>query len=59
LNSVNVNEEKDIEQTSAREPLVKVDHLTVGFDAGRKGFWGQKRQVVHAVEDVSFKIYPG
>ncbi|MCP4379376.1 MAG: ABC transporter ATP-binding protein, partial [bacterium] len=33
--------------------------MTVRFDAGRKGFWGQERQVVHAVEDVSFKIYPG
>ena len=54
-----MNEEKDIEQTPAREPLVKVDHLTVRFDAGRKGFWGQKRLVVHAVEDVSFRIYPG
>lgn len=59
MNSVNVNKEKDIEQASTRESLVKVDHLTVRFDAGRKGFWGQKRQVVHAVEDVSFKIYPG
>jgi peptide/nickel transport system ATP-binding protein len=54
-----VNIEKDIEQTSVREPLVKVDHLTVRFDAGRTGFWGRERQVVHAVEDISFSIYPG
>ena len=44
--------------TSQREPLVKVDHLTVHFDAGRSGFWGQKHLVVHAVDDVSFEIYP-
>lgn len=59
MTPVIVKENKDIEQNSTREPLVKVDRLTVRFDAGRKGFWGQKRQIVHAVEDVSFKIYPG
>jgi oligopeptide/dipeptide ABC transporter ATP-binding protein len=45
--------------TSQREPLVKVHQLTVHFDAGRSGFWGQKHLVVHAVDDVSFEIYPG
>ena len=40
-------------------PLVDVSDLTVRFDAGRKGFWGQQRQIVHAVEDISFTIRPG
>ena len=37
----------------------QVEHLTVRFDAGRSGFWGQHRLVVHAVDQVSFEIYPG
>ena len=41
------------------DPLVEASHLTVRFDAGRKGFWGQQRQIVHAVEDVSFTIRSG
>jgi peptide/nickel transport system ATP-binding protein len=41
------------------EPLVKVENLTVHFDAGRSGFWGQKRLMIHAVDDVSFEIFPG
>ncbi len=41
------------------KPLVKVENLTVHFDVGRSGFWGQKRLIIHAVEDVSFEIYPG
>ena len=41
------------------DPLVKVSNLTVQFDAGRSGFWGQKRLVVHAVDNISFEIYPG
>jgi peptide/nickel transport system ATP-binding protein len=41
------------------DPLVKVDHLTVHFDAGRGGFWGQQRLAVHAVDNISFEIYPG
>ncbi|UCF94044.1 MAG: ABC transporter ATP-binding protein [Desulfobacterales bacterium] len=41
------------------EPLVKVEGVTVHFDAGRSGFWGQNRLVVHAVEGVSFSINPG
>jgi oligopeptide/dipeptide ABC transporter ATP-binding protein len=41
------------------EPLVKVEKLTVHFDVGRSGFWGQKRLMIHAVDDVSFEIFPG
>jgi peptide/nickel transport system ATP-binding protein len=40
-------------------PLVTVKDLSVLFDAGRAGFWGRKRLTVHAVENVSFDIYPG
>ena len=41
------------------EPLVKVEKLTVHFDVGRSGFWGQNRLIVHAVDNISFDIYPG
>jgi oligopeptide/dipeptide ABC transporter ATP-binding protein len=44
---------------SENDPLVQVQGLTVRFDAGRSGFWGQHRMQVHAVEDVSFAIMPG
>src|SRR5512134_4122138 len=42
-----------------RTPLVRVEGLSVRFEAGRSGFWGQRRLVVHAVEDVSFEIGAG
>lgn len=41
------------------EPLVRVENLTVRFDAGRAGFWGRRFLTVHAVENVSFHIQPG
>ena len=41
------------------QPLVQVEHLTIHFPVGRSGFWGQHRNVVHAVDDVSFDIKPG
>jgi peptide/nickel transport system ATP-binding protein len=40
-------------------PLVEVRGLTVRFDAGRSGFWGQRRLMVHAVEDVSLTVMAG
>jgi peptide/nickel transport system ATP-binding protein len=40
-------------------PLIRVEDLSVYFDAGRAGFWGQKRLKVHAVEGLSFEIRPG
>jgi oligopeptide/dipeptide ABC transporter ATP-binding protein len=43
----------------AREPLVRVEHLTVHFPIGRAGFWGRQERFVHAVEDVSFDIRRG
>jgi peptide/nickel transport system ATP-binding protein len=39
--------------------LVRVEGLSVRFEAGRSGFWGQHRRVVHAVEGVSLHILPG
>jgi peptide/nickel transport system ATP-binding protein len=36
-----------------------VQGLSVRFDAGRSGFWGQHRCAVHAVENVSLEIMPG
>lgn len=39
-------------------PLVSVKNLTKTFPAGSKGFLG-KKQRVHAVNDISFDIYPG
>ncbi len=47
------------DQAGKSAPLVQVQGLTVRFDAGRSGFWGQHRIQVHAVEDVSFAIMPG
>jgi oligopeptide/dipeptide ABC transporter ATP-binding protein len=40
------------------DPLVRVENLTVRFNAGRTGFWGQRFLTVHAVENVSFHIRP-
>ena len=39
--------------------LIEVDGITVHFEAGRSGFWGQKRLVVHAIDNISFDIHPG
>ena len=43
----------------AKDPLIRVEDLSVRFDAGRAGFWGQERLKVHAVEGVSLEICPG
>jgi glutathione transport system ATP-binding protein len=40
------------------KPLVSVSNLVVGFDV-RKDFFGRTTQRLHAVEKVSFDIYPG
>lgn len=41
------------------EPLLSVTGLTVRYPVGRVGFWGQHRIFIHAVDDVSFDLYPG
>ncbi len=55
--------DKDSHQTAAapedQTPLLRVEGLSVRFNVGRSGFWGQHRLVVHAVEDLSFDIAPG
>ncbi|MBW2030228.1 MAG: ATP-binding cassette domain-containing protein [Deltaproteobacteria bacterium] len=52
--------EKEVEtRTREERPLIQVKGLTVHFDVGRGGFWGQKRLVIHAVESVSFEIGKG
>ncbi|GEO12770.1 ABC transporter ATP-binding protein [Microvirga aerophila] len=40
------------------KPILQVDKLTTRFDAG-KTFFGRVTHRVHAVEEVSFDIYPG
>jgi peptide/nickel transport system ATP-binding protein len=40
-------------------PLVEVKDLSVRFDVGRAGFWGQHRQYLSAVDNVSFSIARG
>lgn len=52
-------ENADGKPAAVTDPLVRVEGLTVRFDGGRSGFWGQHRLVVHAVNQVSFAIYPG
>jgi oligopeptide/dipeptide ABC transporter ATP-binding protein len=47
------------EKFQEKQPLVEVQDLTVHFDVGRTGFWGQKPLIVHAVENVSFNIDGG
>ncbi|MGP8289153.1 ABC transporter ATP-binding protein [Vreelandella zhanjiangensis] len=40
------------------QPIVRVENLVTRFDIN-KGFWGGVSHRVHAVENVSFDIYPG
>ena len=42
-----------------KRAVVRLERLSVHFPVGRGGFWGQKRLVNHAVDDVSFAISPG
>lgn len=54
-----VGEEK--EQNTAKyndAPLLRVCNLVTRFDT-KKNFWGRTTHRVHAVEQVSFDIYPG
>jgi peptide/nickel transport system ATP-binding protein len=39
--------------------LLRVDGLSVDYPVGRAGFWGRRRQLAHAVTDVSFEIRRG
>lgn len=46
------------EDLTAQEPLLSVRHLSKKFPVG-KTFFGKPKSFVHAVNDVSFDIYPG
>ena len=39
-------------------PVLSVDNLITRFDV-ETGFWGKVKRRVHAVEQVSFNLYPG
>ena len=41
------------------EPIVEVRDLSVQFNVGRTGFWGNKTQWLSAVDHISFSIAPG
>jgi oligopeptide/dipeptide ABC transporter ATP-binding protein len=56
---IGTTENEEMRKTHSVKPLVRVENLTVHFDAGRSGFWGQKRLIVHAVDNVSFQIARG
>ena len=38
--------------------MLSVDNLITRFDV-ETGFWGKVKRRVHAVEQVSFNLYPG
>ena len=40
-------------------PLLRVEGLTVVFDVGREGFWGQRRTRLRAVDGISFSVERG
>lgn len=51
----------EVEQDTAQyaeSPLLRVRNLVILFDT-HKNFWGRTTHRVHAVEQVSFDIYPG
>jgi peptide/nickel transport system ATP-binding protein len=41
------------------QPLLRIEDLKVHFPVGRSGFWGRQKQVLHAVDGVSFEIKKG
>ena len=40
-------------------PLLEVRGLSVVYDVGREGFWGQRRTRLQAVDDISFSVERG
>ena len=40
-------------------PLIEVQGLSVVYDVGRQGFWGQRRTRLKAVDDISFSVERG
>ena len=50
---------KESSSASAADVLVRTENLTVHYPAGRAGFWGREKLVLHAVEGISFDIRKG
>jgi peptide/nickel transport system ATP-binding protein len=48
-----------ISPASTADALVKVEGLTINYPVGSTGFWGQRKLVLHAVDNVSFEIGRG
>jgi peptide/nickel transport system ATP-binding protein len=42
----------------SQEPLLKINNLNTWFPVGR-GFFGRSKEMVKAVNEVSFEVYPG
>jgi oligopeptide/dipeptide ABC transporter ATP-binding protein len=59
VRSPSLLEQKQEPDRRSDEPLLRVEGLTIHFPVGRGGFWGGRRRVVHAVDDVSFEIRRG
>ncbi|MFD4840493.1 dipeptide ABC transporter ATP-binding protein [Achromobacter sp. NPDC058515] len=53
-----VGETREQDTASYDEPVLRVDKLTTRFDVGHNLF-GRVTHRVHAVEEVSFDVYPG
>ncbi|MNQ00216.1 Glutathione import ATP-binding protein GsiA [compost metagenome] len=53
-----VGETREQDTASYDEPVLRVDKLTTRFDVGHNLF-GRATHRVHAVEEVSFDVYPG
>lgn len=46
------------QQLIEKDPIMEVQNLSTHYKQ-RQGFWGRKHTVKKAVDDVSFKVYPG
>ncbi len=58
-NEITSEERKSVHsQMYSREPVLQVKNISVSFPI-RKGIFGKTSDVVHAVDDVSFNVYPG
>ena len=53
-----IGETREQDTATYDKPLLEVERLTARFDVG-KTFFGRVTHRVHAVEEVSFDIYPG
>jgi peptide/nickel transport system ATP-binding protein len=49
----------DAPSSSASEPLLRVEGLSIDYPVGPAGLFGGRRRLMRAVDDVSFEIRPG